>query len=128
MKRPETRYAWNGEVSLAYQVVGDADVDLLYLQGYCSNVDMNWERPYLARFLRALTRHARLIVIDRRGWGCSERFTPGSVPDVDLLTDSGRSGSRCAQDCTQARWNASTARWGARGQHRRTSRSDGRFV
>jgi hypothetical protein len=42
MKRPETRYAWNGDVSLAYQVLGHADTDLLYLQGYCSNVDMNW--------------------------------------------------------------------------------------
>jgi len=87
MSRPETRYAWNGEVSLAYQVVGQGEPDLLYLQGYCSNVDMNWESPHLADFLRGLARHARLIVTDRRGWGCSERFTPGSVPDVDVLTD-----------------------------------------
>jgi pimeloyl-ACP methyl ester carboxylesterase len=63
------------------------DNDLLYLQGYCSNVDMNWESRHLAHFLRGLARHARLIVTDRRGWGCSERFTPGSVPDVDVLTD-----------------------------------------
>jgi class 3 adenylate cyclase len=87
MNRPETRYAWNGEVSLAYQVVGRAEADLLYLQGYCSNVDMNWESRHLARFLRGLARHARLIVTDRRGWGCSERFTPGAVPEVDVLTD-----------------------------------------
>jgi class 3 adenylate cyclase len=87
MKRPETRYAWNGEVSLAFQVLGDADMDLLYLQGYCSNVDMNWESRHLSDFLRGLARHARLIITDRRGWGCSERFTPGSVPDVDDLTD-----------------------------------------
>ena len=87
MERPETRYAWNGDVSLAYQVVGHGDADLLYLQGYCSNVDLNWEGPALARFLRELARNARLIVTDRRGWGCSERFTPGSVPDVDVLTD-----------------------------------------
>jgi class 3 adenylate cyclase len=87
VQRPETRYAWNGEVSLAYQVIGDGDADLLYLQGYCSNVDMNWESRALGRFLRGLSRRARLIVTDRRGWGCSERFTPGSVPDVDVLTD-----------------------------------------
>ena len=87
MNRPETRYAWNGEVSLAYQVFGQGDLDLLYLQGYCSNVDMNWESRHLANFLRGLARHGRLIVTDRRGWGCSERFTPGSVPDVDVLTD-----------------------------------------
>jgi len=87
MKRQQTHYAWNGDVSLAYQVVGGGATDLLYLQGYCSNVDMNWESGHLARFLRGLARHARLIVTGRRGWGCSERFTPGYVPDVDVLTD-----------------------------------------
>ena len=66
---------------------GEGSTDLVYLQGYCSNVDMNWESPYLAQFLRGLAAHARLIVMDRRGWGCSERFTPGYVPDVDTLTD-----------------------------------------
>jgi len=87
VERPDTRFAWNGDVSLAYQVIGDDPTDLLYLQGYCSQVDMNWESPYLAHFLRGLAEHARLIVMDRRGWGCSERFTPGYVPDVDILTD-----------------------------------------
>lgn len=87
MNRAETRYAWNDDVSLAYQVVGEGPTDLLYLQSYCSNVDMNWESRHLAHFLRGLARHARLIVTDRRGWGCSERFTPGYVPDVDVLTD-----------------------------------------
>jgi pimeloyl-ACP methyl ester carboxylesterase len=87
MDRPETRFAWNGDVSLAYQVCGDGPTDLVYLQGYCSNVDMNWESPYLSRFLRGLAGCSRLIVTDRRGWGCSERFTPGHIPDVDSLTD-----------------------------------------
>ena len=87
MDRPETRFAWNGDVSLAYQVCGDGSTDLVYLQGYCSNVDVNWESAALSRFLRGLARHTRLIVTDRRGWGCSERFTPGSVPDIDTLTD-----------------------------------------
>ena len=87
MDRPETNFAWNGDVSLAYQVLGHGPTDLIYLQGYCSNVDLNWESPALARFLDALAGHARLIVTDRRGWGCSERFTPGAVPDMDTLTD-----------------------------------------
>jgi len=53
----------------------------------CSQVDLNWESPYLSHFLRGLARHARLIVTDRRGWGCSERFSPGYIPEVDTLTD-----------------------------------------
>ncbi len=87
MDRPETRYAWNGNVALAYQTVGEGSIDLLYLQGYASQVDVNWESPYLSRFLRGLARHARLIVTDRRGWGASDRFSPADVPDIDELTD-----------------------------------------
>ena len=87
MPYPETRFAWSGNVSLAYQVVGVGAPDVLYLQGYCSNVDLNWDSPRLSRFLTELARGHRLIVTDRRGWGCSERFTPGYVPDVDVLTD-----------------------------------------
>src|SRR5262245_46480893 len=87
MDRPETRFAWNGDVSLAYQVCGEGLTDLVYLQGYCSNVDVNWDSPYLSRFLRGLAASTRLIVTDRRGWGCSERVTRGHVPDSDTLTD-----------------------------------------
>jgi hypothetical protein len=65
----ETNYAWNGDISLAYQVVGEGHLDLLYLQGYASHVDLNWEGPALRRFLHGLARYARLIVTDRRGWG-----------------------------------------------------------
>lgn len=87
MTAPETRYAWNGDISLAYQVVGEGPIDLVYLQGYCSHVDLNWDSPHLARFLRGLAQHARLIVTDRRGWGCSERFSPSDVADIDTFTD-----------------------------------------
>lgn len=87
MERPETRFAWNEDVSLAYQIVGGGPVDLLYLQGYASQVDLNWESPYLSRFLHGLAHHTRLIITDRRGWGCSERFSPGHVQDLDTYTD-----------------------------------------
>ena len=86
-KRPDTRFAWNGDIALAYQVLGDGPVDIVYLQGYCSNVDMNWESPYLARFLHGFAGLGRLIVMDRRGWGCSDRFSPSDVPVLETLTD-----------------------------------------
>jgi pimeloyl-ACP methyl ester carboxylesterase len=84
---PETRYAWNGDVGLAYQVVGDGTVDLLYLQGWTSHVEMNWGSPHLAGFLRGLASMGRLIVTDRRGWGCSDRFSPSDVPPLETLTE-----------------------------------------
>jgi class 3 adenylate cyclase len=87
VERTETRYAWNGDASLAYQVAGDGEVDLVYLQGYLSNVELNWEQPDFAAFLRELARFSRSIVTDRRGLGCSERFTPADTPPIETLAD-----------------------------------------
>ena len=86
-ERPETRYAWNGDVALAYQVIGDGPVDLIYYQGLESHVDLNWESPRLSRFLRGLAKHSRVIITDRRGWGCSDRFAPSDVPPLETFTD-----------------------------------------
>jgi class 3 adenylate cyclase/pimeloyl-ACP methyl ester carboxylesterase len=87
VRAPETRYAWNGDVALAYQVVGEGPIDLLYYQGWASNIDLAWESPYLSRFLRGLSGQSRLILTDKRGWGCSERFSPNDVPPFEALTD-----------------------------------------
>jgi len=87
LETPEVRYAWSGGVALAYQVFGDGPVDLVYVQGYCSHLDLNWESPYLARFLRGLGSRARVIALDRRGWGLSDRFSPDAVPPMETLTD-----------------------------------------
>jgi len=86
-RRLEVRYAWNGDVALAFQVFGAGPVDLLYMQGYTSHVDLNWDSPYLARFLRGLGERARVIHTDRRGWGCSDRFSPGDVAPLEVQVD-----------------------------------------
>jgi len=83
---PETRFAWNGDVSLAYQVLGAGPTDLVYLPGWASNVDVHWQSPPLSRFLRDLAARTRLIITDRRGWGCSDRFSPTDVPPIETLT------------------------------------------
>jgi len=87
MKPPETNFAWNGEVALAYQVFGAGPTDLVYLQGYLSHVLLNWQSPHLARFLRGLGERARVIHTDRRGWGCSDRFSPGDVAPLEVQVD-----------------------------------------
>ncbi|HEY5859796.1 MAG TPA: alpha/beta hydrolase, partial [Actinomycetota bacterium] len=87
MQTPETRYAWNDDVALAYQVVGDGPIDLVYLPGFCSHIDLTWESPYLSAFLRGLAGRTRLIVTDRRGWGCSDRFSVNDVPPFETMTD-----------------------------------------
>ncbi len=87
MNQPETRYAWNGDVSLAYQVLGSGDIDLLYLPGGVSNVDVMWESTRYSRFLDRLASFSRLIVMDRRGTGCSERFSPNDVAPLEVMID-----------------------------------------
>jgi class 3 adenylate cyclase len=70
---PVTRYARSGEASIAYQVVGEGPVDLVFLLGWISQVEQLWEAPSLRRFLEGLAAFSRLILFDRRGSGLSDR-------------------------------------------------------
>lgn len=87
MRPPETKYAWNGEVALAYQVFGEGSRDLLYIEGWSGNVEVAWESPYLSAFLRGLGKTARVVFMDRRGRGLSERFSPDAVSPFEILAD-----------------------------------------
>jgi len=69
---PEIRYARSGDVAIAYQVVGDGPVDLVYVP-FLGNVRWAWEQPRLARFLEELGSFSRLILFDKRGTGLSDR-------------------------------------------------------
>lgn len=73
MQRPETHYARCGDISIGYQVFGEGSVDLLYVQGWLSNIEYAWESPDYARFLGNLGRFARVIWFDKRGNGMSDR-------------------------------------------------------
>jgi pimeloyl-ACP methyl ester carboxylesterase/class 3 adenylate cyclase len=73
MVPPDTRYAKSGDLRIAYQVVGDGPLDLVYVPGFVSNIDLFWERPEFASFLSRLARFSRLILFDKRGTGLSDR-------------------------------------------------------
>ena len=83
---PTTRYAKSGGVNIAYQVVGEGLLDLVYVPGFVSNVEMMWENPQLARFLRRLASFSRLIVFDKRGTGLSDRAA-GVSPLAERMDD-----------------------------------------
>ncbi len=76
---PVTRYARSGEASIAYQVIGDGRLDVLFMTGWISQIEQLWELPALRRFLERLAVFSRLILFDRRGTGLSdsvgERYT-----------------------------------------------------
>jgi pimeloyl-ACP methyl ester carboxylesterase/class 3 adenylate cyclase len=84
--RSEVRYARNGDVAIGYSVVGTGPEDLVYLSPY-NNLDIAWENPLYERFLRRLSSFARVVVIDRRGTGVSDRYTPLNRPPLEDLVD-----------------------------------------
>src|SRR5690348_11896087 len=85
MDLPETRYAQSGDVSIAYQVVGDGPFDLVYAPPFISHVELAWEIPGLATFFERLASFCRLIRFDKRGTGMSDRV--GSLPTLETRMD-----------------------------------------
>ena len=83
---PDVRYALNGGVSLAYQVVGEGSLTLVCLCPF-DNLEINWENPLYAHFLRRLGASAQLVLMDRRGSGLSDRFSPDDIPALEVLVD-----------------------------------------
>jgi pimeloyl-ACP methyl ester carboxylesterase len=90
VETPEVRYARSGDVNIAYQVVGDGPVDLLYIPGWISQLDLYWEEATVSRFLRRLGAGARLILFDRRGIGLSDRLPEGAFPTLEARMDDAR--------------------------------------
>lgn len=71
--RPSTRYARSGDLNIAYQVVGDGTLDIVYVPGWVSNLDYAWEFPRMVHLFKRLSAFARLILFDKRGTGLSDR-------------------------------------------------------
>ncbi|MCK6590588.1 MAG: alpha/beta fold hydrolase, partial [Polyangiaceae bacterium] len=71
---PRTCYVRSGEVDIAYQVIGDGDVDMVLAPGWVSHLEMCWEYPDFAAFMRRLSTFSRLILFDKRGTGLSDRM------------------------------------------------------
>lgn len=72
---PETKYAKAGDLGIAYQVVGDGPIDLVFVPTCVTRVECQWEEPSNARFLSRLASFSRLILLDKRGCGLSDRVS-----------------------------------------------------
>lgn len=70
---PETRFARSGDLSIAYKVVGDGPIDIVFAPGFMSHVELNWEYEFYGDVLERLAGYSRLIVFDKRGTGLSDR-------------------------------------------------------
>jgi class 3 adenylate cyclase len=76
--QPETRYAWLGQDRIAYQALGQGPLDLVMTGAV--TIDVAWEDPGVALFLRSLASFSRLILFDRRGTGASDPPPPDPLP------------------------------------------------
>ena len=85
--QPETRYAKSGNVHIAYQVVGEGPIDLVWVPGWVSHVEYQWSNPATARALRRLATFSRLILFDKRGTGLSDRVPEHALPTLELRID-----------------------------------------
>jgi pimeloyl-ACP methyl ester carboxylesterase len=89
---PETRYAKSGDVHIAYQVLGEGPIDLVFVPGFVSNVEATWAQPGRAAFFRRLASFSRLILFDKRGTGMSDRTSQNftleqRMEDVHVVMD-----------------------------------------
>lgn len=82
---PETNYAKSGDVSIAFQVLGDGPRDLVLVPGWISNIEVFWEEPSTTRFLTRLASFSRLILFDKRGTGLSDRVA--DMPSLEVRMD-----------------------------------------
>jgi len=82
---PETKYTHNGDVTIAYQVVGNGPFDLVLVPGFVSHLEQGWEEPAYARFLQRLASFSRLLLFDKRGTGLSDRVA--GIPTLEQRMD-----------------------------------------
>jgi class 3 adenylate cyclase len=81
---PETKYTKSGDTHIAYQVSGDGPFDLVFVPGFVSHLEAQWEDPDSATMLRRLSGFSRLIRFDKRGTGLSDR---GPIPTLEQRMD-----------------------------------------
>jgi len=84
---PQTRYAKSGDINIAFQVVGEGPLDLVYVPGWISNVELMWEEPAHAHVLGRLASFSRLILFDKRGTGLSDPVPLDRLPTLEERMD-----------------------------------------
>src|SRR5438105_6359507 len=93
---PPIRYTKAGDVSIAYRVMGEGPLDLIWVPGLFSHIEIEWENPGWARIFQRLASFSRLMMFDKRGMGLSDRNVGAPtveerMEDVRAVVDAGGS-------------------------------------
>ena len=83
---PLIRWARNGDIAIAYAVVGNGPIDVVYVPPI-NSLEIMWDNPLYARFLQRLASFSRVVIVDRRGTGLSDRYSPEELPPLEDLVD-----------------------------------------
>ena len=84
---PETRYVRSQGYHIAYQVVGEGPGDVVLIPGFASHLEIAWEYPLLERWFRRVSSYARLILVDKRGTGLSDKVPNDRLPTLEERMD-----------------------------------------
>jgi pimeloyl-ACP methyl ester carboxylesterase len=80
----EVRFARSGDIDVAYRVVGEGPVDLVYVEGAYTHLEISWELPQYRRYCERLAEFSRLILFDKRGMGMSDRVPGATTLEVRM--------------------------------------------
>ena len=107
MNPPDVSYARSGDVSIAYQVVGSGAVDIVFVRGIAGDLLSTWEQPLLARHVEGLAAMGRLLMLDKRGTGLSDRVR--EVPSLESTMDDIRAVMDAVESKRAVLWSGATS-------------------
>jgi pimeloyl-ACP methyl ester carboxylesterase len=84
---PDTRYAKSGDCHIAFKVIGSGPIDLVFIPGFVSHVELMWDDPRLVHFYNRLSSFARVILFDKRGTGMSDPVPVANLPTLEQRMD-----------------------------------------
>ena len=85
LESSDIQYTRSGDVAIAYQVIGEGPVDLVFVTGFVSNLAWAWEHPKIVEFYERMAAFSRMVRFDRRGTGLSDR--PSTVTTLETRMD-----------------------------------------
>ncbi len=107
MQPPDVSYARSGDVAIAYQVVGTGTLDLVFVRGISGDLLSTWEQPLLVRHVEGLAACGRVLMLDKRGTGLSDRVR--EVPSLETTMDDVRAVMDAVGSERAVLWTGSTS-------------------
>jgi len=84
---PRTNYARSGDINIAYQVLGEGPIDLVFIPSWFSHIELYWQNPHVEKILRHLSSFSRVILFDQRGTGLSDPVPLSQLPTLEERID-----------------------------------------